>query len=180
MGLRGCLKNFLAKAGQKKDLGIYCEQLTKLETLHGFLLVAEPLRLLLMKMLRKLKSLFLAKKKIQELMKVKRNIGRIIGISQSSVMRICRQSLGLTAFHQTKVQDLSDADKLKRVTRGKRLLRFLTVADFYWGEAFQTQPAEKHTKWQGVCYKEREDFYWTNGCGKENILEKCYDFSWCF
>ena len=32
MGLRGCLKNFLAKAGQKKDLGIYCEQLTKLET----------------------------------------------------------------------------------------------------------------------------------------------------
>ena len=64
-------------------------------------------------------------------MKVKRNIGRIIGISQNSVIRICRQSLGLTAFRQTKVQDLSDAEKLKRVTRDKRLLRFLTVANFY-------------------------------------------------
>ena len=93
--------------------------------------MTEPLRLLIMKMLRKLKSLFLVKKKIQELMKVKRNIGRIIGISQNSVIRICRQSLGLTAFRQTKVQDLSDAEKLKRVTRDKRLLRFLTVANFY-------------------------------------------------
>ena len=32
-----------------------------------------------------------------------RNIGRIIGIFQSSVSRICRQSLGLTAFCKTKV-----------------------------------------------------------------------------
>ena len=71
MGLRGCLKNFLTKAGQKDDLGIYCLNLTKLETLHRFLLVAEPLRPSLIKMLRKLKSLFLVKKKIQELMKVK-------------------------------------------------------------------------------------------------------------
>ena len=31
------------------------------------------------------------------------NIERIIGISQSSVSRICRQSLGLTAFRKTKV-----------------------------------------------------------------------------
>ena len=58
-----------------------------------------------------------------------RNIGRIIGISQSSVSRICRQSLGLTAFRKTRFQDLSDADKLKRVIREKRLLRFLTVAN---------------------------------------------------
>ena len=57
------------------------------------------------------------------------NIGRTIGTSQSSVSRICRQSLGLTAFHKTKVQDLSDADKLKRVIRTKRLLRFLAVAN---------------------------------------------------
>ena len=64
-------------------------------------------------------------------MKVKRNIGRIIGILQNSVIRICRQCLGLTAFRQTKVQDLSDAEKLKRVIRDKRLLRFLTVANFY-------------------------------------------------
>ena len=41
----------------------------------------------------------------------------------------CRKSLGLTTFRKTKVQDLSDADKLKRVIRGKRLLRFLTVAN---------------------------------------------------
>ena len=42
-----------------------------------------------------------------------RNIGRIIGISPSSVSRICRQSLGLTAFGKTKVQDLSDADEFE-------------------------------------------------------------------
>ena len=77
MGLRGCLKNFLTKAVQKEDLGIYCVKLTKLETLHGFLVVAEPLPFSLVntfsqiKMLRKLKSLFLVKKKIQELIKVK-------------------------------------------------------------------------------------------------------------
>ena len=37
-----------------------------------------------------------------------RNIGRIIGISRILVIvgRICRQSLGLTAFRKTKVQDL--------------------------------------------------------------------------
>ena len=71
MELRGCLKNFLTMALLKEDLGIYCVKLTKLETLHGFLLVAEPVRLSLMTMLRKLMILFLVKKKIQELMKVK-------------------------------------------------------------------------------------------------------------
>ena len=109
MRLRDCLKNFLTKAEQKEDLGIYCVKLTKIENLHGFLVVAEPVRLSLIKML---KSLFL-----------------VIGISQSSVSRICRQSLGLTAFRKTRFQDLSDADKLKRVIREKRLLRFLTVAN---------------------------------------------------
>ena len=71
MGLRSCLKNFLTKTGQNKDFSIYSVKATKLETLHGFLVVAEPLRLSLMKMLRKSKSLFLVKKKIQELIKVK-------------------------------------------------------------------------------------------------------------
>ena len=64
-----------------------------------------------------------------------RNIGRIIGISQSSVSKKGRQFLGLTAFHKTKVQDLSDTDKLQRVIRGKRWL--LTVANinktFFYG-----------------------------------------------
>ena len=71
MRLRGCLKNILTKTSQKEDLGIYCVKLTKLESLHWFLVVADPLRLLLMKMLSKLQSLFLEKKKIHELMKVK-------------------------------------------------------------------------------------------------------------
>ena len=94
-----------------------------------------------------------------------RNIGRIIGISQSSVSRICRQSLGLTAFCKTKVQDLSDADKLKRVIRGKRLLRLLTVANvnktfFFTDEKLfklnQLRNAQNDTR---VCHKERGDFY---------------------
>ena len=127
MGLRDCFKNFLTKAEQKEDLGIYCVKLTKIENLHGFVVVAEPVRLSLMKMLRKLKSLFLVKNKRTS--EAQRNIGRIIGISQSSVRRICRQFLGLTAFRKTRFQDLSDADKLKRVIRDKRLLRFLTVAN---------------------------------------------------
>ena len=71
MGFRSCLKNFVTKAREKEDLGIYCVKLAKLETLYGFLVVAEPLRPSRIKMLRKLKSLFLVKKKIQELMKVK-------------------------------------------------------------------------------------------------------------
>ena len=71
MGLRDCLKNFLTKVEQKEDLGIYCVKLTKIENLHGFLVVAEPVRLSLIKMLRKLKSLFLVKNKIQELLKLK-------------------------------------------------------------------------------------------------------------
>ena len=140
MGLRDCLKNFLTKAGQKEDLGVYCIKLTKLETLHGFLVVAEFLRLSLIKMLRKLKSLFLVKKKIQELMKVKENTGRIIGISQSSVSRIWRQSLDLTTFHKTKVQDLSDADKLKRVITLQTFLVFqdvFSVTNFHLLRRFQ-------------------------------------------
>ena len=68
MRLRDCLKNFLTKAEQKEDLGIYCVKLTKIENLHGFLVVAEPVRLSLIKML---KSLFLVKNKIQELLKLK-------------------------------------------------------------------------------------------------------------
>ena len=97
--------------------------------------------------------------------KSQRNIGRIIGISQSSVSRICRQSLGLTAFCKTKVQDLSDADKLKRVIRGKRLLRLLTVANvnktfFFTNEKLfklnQLRNTQNDTR---VCHKERGDFY---------------------
>ena len=58
-----------------------------------------------------------------------RNIGRIIDILQSSVSGICRQSLDLTAFRKTKIQDMSDAEKLKRVISGNRLLKYLTVVN---------------------------------------------------
>ena len=66
------LKEFPNKGWTKGGLrGICCVKLTKLETLHGLLVVVEPLRLSLMKMLKKVKSLFLVKKKIQELIKFK-------------------------------------------------------------------------------------------------------------
>ena len=74
-------------------------------------------------------ELILSQKENPGTHKSERNIGRIIGTSQSSVSRICRQSLGLTAFRKTEVKDLSDADKLKKVIRCKRLLRFRTVAN---------------------------------------------------
>ena len=74
-------------------------------------------------------ELILSQKENPGTHKSERNIGRIIGTSQSSVSRICRQSLGLTAFRKTKVKNLSDADKLKKVIRCKRLLRFRTVAN---------------------------------------------------
>ena len=74
-------------------------------------------------------ELILSQKENPGTHKSERNIGRIIGTLQSSVSRICRQSLGLTAFRKTKVKDLSDADKLKKVIRCKRLLRFRTVAN---------------------------------------------------
>ena len=94
-----------------------------------------------------------------------RKIGRIIGISQSSVSRICRQSLGLTAFCKMKVQDLSDADKLKRVIRGKRLLRLLTVANvnktfFFTDEKlFKLNQLRNTQNDMRACHKERGDFY---------------------
>ena len=61
-------------------------------------------------------------------MKVKEILEELL-VYHKAVNRICRQSLGLTAFRKTKFQDLSDADKLKRVIREKRLLRFITVAN---------------------------------------------------
>ena len=118
MKLRGCLKSFLTKAGQNEDLGIYWVKLTKLETLHGFLVVAEPLRFSLTKILRKLKSLLSVKKKIQEFMKVKEILEELL-VYHKLCQQKCRKSLGLTTFRKTKVQDLSDADKLKESNKGQ-------------------------------------------------------------
>ena len=129
MGLRDCLKNFLMKAGQKEDLGIYCVKLTKIENLHGFPGSGRTPAALTNKNVAEAEELILSQEQNPGTYEGQRNIGRIIGISQSSVNRICRQSLGLTAFRKTKFQDLSDADKLKRVIREKRLLRFITVAN---------------------------------------------------
>ena len=129
MGLRDCLKNFLTKAGQKEDLGIYCVKLTKIENLHGFPGSGRTPAALTNKNVAEAEELILSQEQNPGTYEGQRNIGRIIGISQSSVNRICRQSLGLTAFRKTKFQDLSDADKLKRVIREKRLLRFITVAN---------------------------------------------------
>ena len=62
-------------------------------------------------------------------MKVKEILEKLLVYQKTSVRRIYRQSLGLTAFRKTKVQDLSDADKLKKALRAKRLLRFLTIVN---------------------------------------------------
>ena len=129
MGWRDCLKNFLTKAGQKEDLGIYCVKLTKIENLHGFPGSGRTPAALTNKNVAEAEELILSQEQNPGTYEGQRNIGRIIGISQRSVNRICRQSLGLTAFRKTKFQDLSDADKLKRVIREKRLLRFITVAN---------------------------------------------------
>ena len=61
--------------------------------------------------------------------KSQREISETLGISQSSVSRVSRTCLGLTAYRKTKVQNLSDSDKQKRLVRGKRLLRMMTKAN---------------------------------------------------
>ena len=119
MVLRGCLKNFQTKAGQKEGLGIYCIKLTKL--VHAQIPGnGRTPTVLTNENAEEAKKLIPSQEQSPGTHESQRNIGRIIGISQSSVSKKGRQFLGLTAFHKTKVQDLSDTDKLQRVIRGKR------------------------------------------------------------
>jgi hypothetical protein len=55
-----------------------------------------------------------------------RQISGEVGISRRSVGRIARQDLGLTSFKRVPVQVLTDATKLRRLTRAKMLSRRLT------------------------------------------------------
>lgn len=55
-------------------------------------------------------------------------IARETGINRSSVERIAKLDLGLTAYKKNKVHKLSDSDKEKRVVRSKKLLRYMTHA----------------------------------------------------
>jgi len=57
-----------------------------------------------------------------------REISRETGISRRSVQRIVKHDLQLKAYRRREVHLLSDADKLKRLTASKRLLRRLTKA----------------------------------------------------
>ena len=57
-----------------------------------------------------------------------RQVARELQVSESSVRRIARKDLGLKSFKRVAVQVLSDATKVKRLTRCKALLRRLTVA----------------------------------------------------
>ena len=58
--------------------------------------------------------------------KITRQIASEVGISQRSVGRIAKVGLGLSSFKRVPVQVLTDATKLKRLTRGKMLLGRLT------------------------------------------------------
>ena len=53
-------------------------------------------------------------------------ISKKLGISRSSVQRIIAFDLNLKCYRRKKGQNLSDADKEKRVVRSKRLLRTFT------------------------------------------------------
>ena len=76
-------------------------------------------------------------KKVQELIcsqedapgtsKSTRQIAQEVGISARSVRRIAKIDLNLSAFKRMPVQIISDATKLKRLSRSKQLLRRLTV-----------------------------------------------------
>ena len=54
--------------------------------------------------------------------KSQRKIAASVKCSQSSVSRISRHSLGLTAYKKVKVQNLSEKNKQKRLRKGKKLL----------------------------------------------------------
>jgi hypothetical protein len=56
-----------------------------------------------------------------------REIASVVGISQSSVMRIAKSDLTLSCYKRMPVQVLSDATKLKRLARCKALWRRFTV-----------------------------------------------------
>ena len=63
-GVKGLLKEFLNKGWTKRGLRHLPRKIDKTGVLRGFLVVAEPRRLSLMKIFRKLKTIFLVQKKI--------------------------------------------------------------------------------------------------------------------
>ena len=122
------LKEFLIKTGEKEDLGIYCVKLTKLRFVRIPRNGRSP-TYLTNEDTGEAEELIPSQEQSPRIHKSQGSIERIIGVSQSSVSRMSRQYFGLTTFCKTKVQDLSDADNLRKVLRGKRLLRSLTVAN---------------------------------------------------
>ena len=109
MGLRGCLNNFLTRDGQKEDKGTYYVKFGKTGDFAQIPDSSRTPTTLTNEKIEEVEELILSQEENPGTHESQRNIGRIIDISQSSVSRICRQSLGLTAFCKTKVQGLSDA-----------------------------------------------------------------------
>ena len=63
-----------------------------------------------------------------------RQISRETGVSQSSVVRIIHRDLALKCFKKRRAQELTDANRVTRLTRSKRLLKRFTVneVNFIW------------------------------------------------
>ena len=103
-----------------KELTREAQQWTESQVVAGQKQLGQPITF------RKSKSSSVLKKVNPALVKVQDNITSEVGISRRSVGRIAKVDLGLSSFKPVPVQMLTDATKLKRLTRGKMLLRRLT------------------------------------------------------
>ena len=90
-----------------------------------------------------------------------REVAAETGISRTSVRRIVKNSLGLTAFKKIKGQKLSEADIQRRLAITKRLLRKMTVArvdkTFFTDEKLFKLQQKRNTQNDRVYAKSRDD-----------------------
>jgi hypothetical protein len=85
-----------------------------------------------------------------------RQVATEVGISQTSVRRIAKRDLRLSSFKRVPVQVISDATKLKRLTRSKQLMRRLTVKTkkvFFTDEKLLCQSTGEQSKRPCVVYR---------------------------
>ena len=94
-----------------------------------------------------------------------REIEMETGIPRASVHWIAKFDLGLTAFNLTNVKNLTREDEKKRIERGKRLLRYMTLASLE--KTFFTD--EKIFKLQAPNNKQNDRIY---GINLSDIREK--------
>jgi len=100
-----------------------------------------------------------------------RQIAKDLTVSQTSVCRIAKKVLNLSAFCRVPAQVLTDATKTKRLERSNRLLRWLTVratkrVSFHRWKSILHQPTYKQ---EVVCWSNAQSLLHASWCRLECV-----------